>query len=260
MQQTILAAGGRSVSDPAQLCSHRDTIDEYEAQVSVVEADANYIEARLDEARAHREDLLKTIAIHRSYLAPVAKMPVEILSMIFLEFVETSPIYERHRLALVRRHWRDVLNGTPLLWRRIHLSREKRMPTKSAVRRHITQAGMIPLELTVDVTALADADGDLIWIYKSEVMEWYNIVKNHAWRSFRLICDTFADYLDDDLAPFLYAGLSGQTVAGLEDLRLEIADGNEEPWLDEVLLEAPALKTLHLPHHFTMEPNHPVLK
>lgn len=183
---------------------HEAIIAQRKAQLTSIESDLQRYRSQMQEALALQEDLLRAIALHQSYIAPIRKVPNEVLGIILFEFVETAPLHERYLLALVSRRWRDVLNGTPAAWRRIFLSWEDRKPKMDATRLQVARAGTIPLIIHVDVTIVANSE-----YLEADICDWYTLVKDRSWTSFTLASRTTLASLDG-LQPFLLHGLSNR--------------------------------------------------
>lgn len=98
-------------------------ISELQAHVSRLEEEAKKLEASLDANRSECERLANVLDEHRSVLAPIKKVPVEILSKIFLsgDFGGFVKLEAPHLLTLVCRRWRDVAISMPALWSSLDL-------------------------------------------------------------------------------------------------------------------------------------------
>ncbi|KAL1755479.1 hypothetical protein FB107DRAFT_262198 [Schizophyllum commune] len=103
-----------------------------------------------------QERITRQLDLILSTLAPVRRVPREILSHIFVVFMELSRSNDPTRLVLrtvagVCRLWRDVALDTPRLWTQIRASRRKSDP-KNVLNRCVEQAsraGGLPLDLSV---------------------------------------------------------------------------------------------------------------
>ncbi|KAF5325441.1 hypothetical protein D9619_010042 [Psilocybe cf. subviscida] len=88
----------------------------HEAQLLIDEEIAE-LTARMQQEAVQ---LLKT---HRNELAPVSKLPDEILLHIFLIFQDATDLHPKHwhQIMHVCRYWRHLAIGSPSLWTRLHI-------------------------------------------------------------------------------------------------------------------------------------------
>ncbi|KAG5646100.1 hypothetical protein DXG03_004339 [Asterophora parasitica] len=99
----------------------RNLLDD-EIALSKVQTPHPSSHALLDDLR-RRQDKAAQISLYRSAIAPVQKIPIEILATIFLHFFDIVPFpipYQSYRgewnLPLVCKKWHQVFWGTPELW------------------------------------------------------------------------------------------------------------------------------------------------
>ncbi|KAL1702783.1 hypothetical protein EV121DRAFT_293023 [Schizophyllum commune] len=170
---------------------------------STTQADANYLR-ELDESLEAEELTLHVIFEHLSYtldrttqqrqlnralLAPVRRLPREILSEIFLFAAASSsrlesrsayPVHRKYAFATVCRMWRSVALNTPDLWVDIRLTRNEKPGALKLLERDLRLAKTRPLHVQ-----LVQGAGEY-WDAASKAC--YNLVfeQQHRWRSLRL--------------------------------------------------------------------------
>ncbi|KAI5886775.1 uncharacterized protein SCHCODRAFT_02752395 [Schizophyllum commune H4-8] len=106
---------------------------------------------------AARKRLLRQLGLHRSLIAPIWRLPPELLSDIFLHYKaqhEDRAACDAHfmmRLAQVCYVWREVARDTPFLWTRFTAMRCSRMP-------EVVNAELVALSRTAPLTIHHDGD------------------------------------------------------------------------------------------------------
>ncbi|KAK0227424.1 hypothetical protein EDD85DRAFT_853666 [Armillaria nabsnona] len=108
--------------------SIKRTLDGLQPKLCEYDAEMKALEETLAYLKKGRADLAHTISIYKTYLAPVRRLPVELLRKIFSEactFVEfpinwaheiQSPSQIPLRIASVCSYWRDICLSFPQLW------------------------------------------------------------------------------------------------------------------------------------------------
>ncbi|KAJ7755487.1 hypothetical protein B0H16DRAFT_1253049, partial [Mycena metata] len=117
------------------------------------------LERVLDRLRLRRQGLHDFIAKHRRVLAPIRRLPNELLSEIFSHCVERDP-YEwdpttnvEWILVQVSRAWRAVSISMPQMWNRISISNAsapKNMDLKAALSLQLERSAHLPLAIDFD--------------------------------------------------------------------------------------------------------------
>ncbi|KAI5894537.1 uncharacterized protein SCHCODRAFT_02534462 [Schizophyllum commune H4-8] len=114
------------------------------------------VQEEIKKLTVQQERITRQLDLISSTLAPVRRVPREILSHIFVVFLELSRSDDPTRLvsrtvAGVCRLWRDVALDTPRLWTQIRVSRRKSDPTSVLDRcvEQASRAGGLPLDLSV---------------------------------------------------------------------------------------------------------------
>ncbi|QRV82248.1 F-box-like protein [Ceratobasidium sp. AG-Ba] len=153
---------------------------ETRAQVNALAAEKNALEKRVESAKG--------------YLAPVRKLPADILADIFLMLFESDPLVA-WKLSAVNRQWRTTALTTPLLWSKIRIQ-PPAMPTGNAVRLWVERSGnSCPLDIEISLappanwqpsTTISRADREA----QRDEVQWGHVVMSHLgsqvhrWRRF----------------------------------------------------------------------------
>jgi hypothetical protein len=153
-------------AEPFQLQSVvRGIIAETEQRiVHLEEMDRSTLEVRQTILR-RLEEYRRFVFYQKSLVAPIRRLPTEVLSEIFVIYVvadvETSSgvLHRQWYLAQVCRRWRHVVLNTPRLWN--HPQRIIARPTyeahPSSVKIHFARAGGVPLSIDVSIAVGASA-------------------------------------------------------------------------------------------------------
>ncbi|PBK88347.1 hypothetical protein ARMGADRAFT_901100, partial [Armillaria gallica] len=108
--------------------SIKRTLDGSQPKLCEYDAEIEALEETLAYLKKGRADLAHTISVYKTYLAPIRRLPVELLRKIFSEactFVEfpidgareiQSPSQIPLRIASVCSYWRDICLSFPQLW------------------------------------------------------------------------------------------------------------------------------------------------
>ncbi|KAJ7472777.1 hypothetical protein FB451DRAFT_302949 [Mycena latifolia] len=96
------------------------------SQIGLIDEKMGHLQQVLDELAAKSQELEQFVADHQRVIAPIRKLPIEILSEIFLQCVEWGSEWNPFtdpQWALVRvcRYWRTAALSTPRLWRHIFI-------------------------------------------------------------------------------------------------------------------------------------------
>ncbi|KAF7299783.1 hypothetical protein HMN09_00984300 [Mycena chlorophos] len=97
------------------------------SQFSGLEREIADLDSQIAPLRAQRDALGVVISAHKSLLAPIRRVPDDILREIFLDCLPTdeNPLVDPSQPPLlfgqVNRHWRALSHATPLLWSRLRL-------------------------------------------------------------------------------------------------------------------------------------------
>ncbi|KZP23966.1 hypothetical protein FIBSPDRAFT_668372, partial [Athelia psychrophila] len=114
---------GNHSAEGAQIGMIRDAITASSRKISVLDDEIGRLEGALIELRRKRVTLASYVVAHRGLLAPIRRVPSDILVEIFMYFragwgrnakcsAKTGPL----ALTGVCRHWRNIALGMAPLW------------------------------------------------------------------------------------------------------------------------------------------------
>ncbi|KAK7021865.1 hypothetical protein VNI00_017212 [Paramarasmius palmivorus] len=146
-------------------------LEEEEQEIRRYDEEIQYASLFLEKLKAQKEVLLQKMEERRSWLAPVRRLPVEILEKIFLEVPEKTlqvggfwnTKSKGYRFSVkatslslthVSCHWRNVANGTRSLWSSIEWKRWKkpmRRDLTPLLDIYLRNAADAPLHVFIDV-------------------------------------------------------------------------------------------------------------
>ncbi|PBK65171.1 hypothetical protein ARMSODRAFT_446205 [Armillaria solidipes] len=118
---------GIQIHTDAHAESIRQTLDGLQLKLCEYDAEINVLEDTMANLKKGRADLAHSISVYKSYLAPIRRLPVELLGEIFSEVCafpfgnavcETlrSPAQTPLLIASVCSHWRSICLSFPQLW------------------------------------------------------------------------------------------------------------------------------------------------
>ena len=84
--------GGNQIASTSETLVIYDTIAAAEADISQIDDEATRLQAILDGLACKRAAIHRHAQVHRALIAPVRRLPPEVLSEIFLQCRETKPI------------------------------------------------------------------------------------------------------------------------------------------------------------------------
>jgi F-box-like len=115
------------------------------------------IEAQLRIAQKIRDAILKDIALFHSSRAPIAKIPLELVALIF-ENWDDDPSVRNHTLCLVCKTWYNIVWNSPGFWSKILLRStwevRKVDSTYRFARLCHQKAQSMPLDIIIDFSAI----------------------------------------------------------------------------------------------------------
>ena len=138
-------------------------------EIKAIEQEIATLEDRIVNLKAQRKDLEKRCAVGEALLAPIRKIPMDILEEIFVQSIprlffdhlEISPLNEDHlhhleehphdaraRLGEVCRKWRNVTETAPRVWSTISLDRPL-PPDIGIVDKWLRRSRSCPLDLYI---------------------------------------------------------------------------------------------------------------
>ncbi|KAK0469095.1 uncharacterized protein EV420DRAFT_1255054, partial [Desarmillaria tabescens] len=144
----------------------RSYIDVIEAEMDEIDERMSLTRAALRQAKVDKLRLQNIVAIHTAFVAPIRKLPYDILAEIFKWTIETAPdgrpstqidcIYasEPWSLGHVCRYWREVSRSCPFLWSQISLPYHNLIASSTIQNRDIQilkhfldRSGAVPLSI-----------------------------------------------------------------------------------------------------------------
>ncbi|KAG9091700.1 hypothetical protein FRC06_000447 [Ceratobasidium sp. 370] len=194
-----------TLPDAAASRSMRQGIKQHESSIACVDDKISALEsvlakliaetrAQVSALAAEKSSLEQRVASAKGYLAPVRKLPADILADIFLLLLEDDPLVP-WRLSAVNRQWRTTALTTPRLWSRIRIQ-PPAMPTGNALRLWVERSGdTCPLDIEITLappanwtpsTTISRADREA----QRDEVQWGHVVmfhlgsQVHRWRRF----------------------------------------------------------------------------
>ncbi|KZT37049.1 hypothetical protein SISSUDRAFT_1129894 [Sistotremastrum suecicum HHB10207 ss-3] len=161
--------------------------------------------------------------------SPIRKIPTEVLSMVFVEYMENSDDpNEWAQLMLVCRSWRDTAIRTPALWTRINMAYSQ-LSKKLFLQRH----GQFPFEITLAKRSTLNTPHPPIFYDplpedRLAVVASHRLVLSFPWNGASAIRKCAAE---------------GVIVPGLKEIAILGHDENDDPTICEQLL-SPLLNLL----------------
>ncbi|CUA77283.1 hypothetical protein RSOLAG22IIIB_06625 [Rhizoctonia solani] len=194
-----------TLPDAATRATMGSTIKQSESTIDAMNEKINMLEIALAkliaetksqvESLADQKRALETgVASAKGYLAPVRKLPADILSDIFMMLLENDPLAP-WTLSAVNRQWRTTALTTPRLWSRIRIQ-PPAMPSGNALRLWVERSGdSCPLDIEITLappanwqpsTTISRADREA----QRDEVQWGHVVmfhlgsQVHRWRRF----------------------------------------------------------------------------
>jgi hypothetical protein len=143
----------------SQIAQTKTAIAGYTASISEIETKIAVSEAKLASIVADTEQTIQRLLAEqrlleakvsqaRCYLAPIRRLPTELLSEVFT-FVFYADAAAAWKLAAVCRLWRELALISPLLWSKIQLETKISSPADT-IRLWIERSGtVIPLDIQI---------------------------------------------------------------------------------------------------------------
>ncbi|THV08013.1 hypothetical protein K435DRAFT_642536, partial [Dendrothele bispora CBS 962.96] len=137
---------------------------EHESRFESLNCEIEHLKTRLKESLQQQDELSNLISSQRAHLAPIRRLPPEILAIIFLHCLPTehNPIRSVDEapllLARVCKTWHQVCLATPRLWSALHIHIplmfiegfcDKIAGRKEGVHRWFSRSGDTPLSLSL---------------------------------------------------------------------------------------------------------------
>ncbi|KAG8724946.1 hypothetical protein FRC09_011535 [Ceratobasidium sp. 395] len=194
-----------TLPDAATRCTMRQRIKQQESTITCVDDKITALEsilaklvaetkAQVNALAAEKSSLEQRVASAKGYLAPIRKLPADILADIFLLLLDSDPLIP-WKLSSVNRQWRTTALTTPRLWSRIRIQ-PPAMPTGNALRLWVERSGdTCPLDIEITLappanwtpsTTISRADREA----QRDEVQWGHVVmfhlgsQVHRWRRF----------------------------------------------------------------------------
>ncbi|KAI5893083.1 uncharacterized protein SCHCODRAFT_02620804 [Schizophyllum commune H4-8] len=223
----------------------RSAMKQAEAQLQTVKEEIQKMSNALATLKSMKGELREVIARQRTYLAPIRRLPIELLVEIFrwscmptIEYIHPRDPFQFAGLeiAAVCKLWRDIMYNNPRLWTEVPLPTQARARGFSYAQRNYLRRFDHCLEATQGLP--------LLRIVEARMHSLPHIIKYTAqWQDLRLTGVSHS-YLES---------LSHCSFAVLHTLELDlnVFMQDDETWNDtDVFLDAPALRTVHIKSHW----------
>ncbi|KAH7320458.1 hypothetical protein B0J17DRAFT_723878 [Rhizoctonia solani] len=194
-----------TLPDAATRATMGSSIKQSESTIEVMSEKINMLEitlakliaetkSQVDALADQKNAIEKGVASAKGYLAPVRRLPADILSDIFMSLHEGDPLAP-WTLSAVNKQWRTTALTTPRLWSRIRIQ-PPAMPSGNALRLWVERSGdSCPLDIEITLappanwqpsTTISRADREA----QRDEVQWGHVVmfhlgsQVHRWRRF----------------------------------------------------------------------------
>ncbi|KAJ3881003.1 hypothetical protein F5051DRAFT_322818, partial [Lentinula edodes] len=136
-------------------------LSEPQQELSRLETEISRVQVILDDLQSQRAKVKSYVETHRGLLAPIRRLPVEVLTEIFVLCLSTEryPVRSLREapllLTMICRHWREVTLKSPSLWNSLHiylpqdLTKEAVTLRERGVNQWLTRSSPLPLSLSL---------------------------------------------------------------------------------------------------------------
>jgi hypothetical protein len=160
-----------------------DTISSAQADISQLDGEITRLQAVLDGLAHKRDALRKYTNLHMALVAPIRRLPPEVLSEIFMQCMENNYVYRRLNTApllvgSVSSRWRTIALSTPRLWASFSLTiRPKYLKTDVVLAKAwLARAGTCPLTICLSNKGFyQNAMKPLMDVFLLHCEQWYDI-------------------------------------------------------------------------------------
>jgi hypothetical protein len=125
-----------------------EAIDMLEKEVEQTLAAADQLEQELQETRAKTEQIRHEIFKRVIWLAPIRRIPADVLSLLFIQACQDdwkAPLV----LGAVCRRWRNVLIDTPRAWASIQITPSCRLPHHELLDLWLSRCGALKIDVSL---------------------------------------------------------------------------------------------------------------
>lgn len=242
----------------------RRYIAESNVLITQVDNELEHLKSELLQFSEYKCRLLDAIDQAKCVIAPIRSIPLEILSMIFFEFVELAPYESALGLQTVCKSWMQVIEMTPSVWSRIFLRPDRDWRWQETLTYHLARAGRYPLAISIDLAATTLSQH---W-QLSIIRRAFRSLRDHPWRSLDLISQNhvaplpcwmrFIEHIND-ANPAMHLQsfcLHSTCYCGSSDPDYDFTE-DERNAADEAFRNTPNLTVLEIPH-ILLKPSHPI--
>ncbi|KAJ3767666.1 hypothetical protein FB446DRAFT_848954 [Lentinula raphanica] len=157
-------------ASPSERTELEALILEAQQEISEIDSEIPRVRAVLDGLRARRSEVQEFVDVHRALMAPIRRVPVEMMAMIFvyclpLDRYPIRSLFEAPLLlTVVCREWREIVITYPPLWNALHIhiapriafNTEELTLRQQGVCGWIARAGALPLSLSLSFDEFGD--------------------------------------------------------------------------------------------------------
>lgn len=154
---TLLRVRTHTVPSSSEIKLIQSTLSHVYSNITGIDAEIDRVQAVLDSLKRKRRDLEICAEEHGSLLAPVRRLPPELLAKVFMNCLssESYPSSSTGKKNIMRpsqicRHWRDVALSMPRLWSSIYFNGHEKSETQIALAKlWLSRTGNCSLSITV---------------------------------------------------------------------------------------------------------------
>ncbi|KAI4524611.1 hypothetical protein K525DRAFT_266871 [Schizophyllum commune Loenen D] len=179
-----LASG--HVPSPSEARAVEAIIEETRAQLAKVQHAIGNVDQTLDSLSTLQSKLENALAMQRAYVAPVRRVPVEVLEMIFELSCEDATIDPSDctplALSAVCRLWRHIVLGTPRVWADLQLTNMRfegwsaRQMVVGRLKHCLRMANGLPLTQPIHANSTTGSSGlNLFSVLLKHTAQWQHL-------------------------------------------------------------------------------------
>lgn len=149
--------GTQALPTPQQITDIKEVISDSSKDVDTLTIDIDRINELCSQLVDRRSKLLRKVDEHQALLAPIRRLPTEVLGLIFVQClhagIKTAGIPKINSfntpffLSGICRRWREVVLATPQIWAQIWVSQAGKHSAHRA-KVYLERSGTVPISLT----------------------------------------------------------------------------------------------------------------